>query len=263
MLPQVSFTSSDQEGCIPVTVDFSNTTLNVNSIECSWSIGNLAFLTGCNQTFTFTEAGCYNITLQITSNEGCVGSVTYPNFVCVDDYPVANFSVSPLNLTTINNQARFTNESIGAETHEWQFGDGNTSNVENPIHTYLSEEEETYQIQLIAYSELGCPDTTYGVIDMREELIFYVPNTFTPDDDQYNPNFQPVFSSGFDPYDFNLLIFNRWGEILFESNNANVGWDGTYGGKIVKDGTYIWKIEFKTKYTDERQIHRGHVNILR
>jgi gliding motility-associated-like protein len=261
--PQVSFTASDQTGCIPVTVDFNNTTTNVNSDQCSWSIGNLAVLTGCEQTFTFTQAGCYNITLQVTSDDGCVGSTTYQNFVCVDDYPVANFGITPLFLTTLNNQATFLNGSIGAATYEWEFGDGNTSNAENPTHTYFSEEENSYIIQLIAYSTLGCPDTAYAVIDMRDELIFYVPNTFTPDGDNYNETFLPIFTSGFDPYDFNLLIFNRWGEVLFESNNHLVGWDGTYGGNIVKDGTYIWKIEFKTKYTDERKVHHGHVNILR
>jgi gliding motility-associated-like protein len=261
--PQVSFTASDLEGCIPVTVDFSNTTTNVNSAQCSWSMGNLAVLSGCEQTFTFTQAGCYNITLQITSDEGCVGSATYQNFICVDDYPVANFSISPLFLTPINNQATFNNGSIGAETYEWNFGDGNTSNAVDPLHTYYSDGEDSYMIQLIAYSELGCPDTTYGRIDMREDLIFYVPNTFTPDGDDYNETFLPIFTTGFDPYDFNLLIFNRWGEILFESNNHQVGWDGTYGGKVVKDGTYIWKIEFKTKYTDERKVHHGHVNLLR
>ena len=75
-----------------------------------------------------------------------------------------------------------------------------------------------------------------------------------------------MFTSGFDPQDYTLLIFNRWGEIIFESTNANIGWDGTYGiesNEVVKDGTYVWKIEFKTKYNDERKVEVGHVNILR
>jgi gliding motility-associated-like protein len=98
---------------------------------------------------------------------------------------------------------------------------------------------------------------------MREELIFYVPNTFTPDNNGMNEVFLPIFTSGFDPYDYNLLIFNRWGEIVFESYNHQVGWDGTYRGRLVQDGTYVWKIEFKTKYTDERKVHTGHVNVLK
>ena len=118
-------------------------------------------------------------------------------------------------------------------------------------------------MQLIAYSSLGCTDTAYSTIQLAEELIFFVPNSFTPDIDDYNPTFQPIFTTGFDPYDFTLLLFNRWGEIIFESHNAEIGWDGTYGGKLVQDGTYTWKIEFKTTVNDERKSLTGHVNLIR
>ncbi|MCH2228765.1 MAG: gliding motility-associated C-terminal domain-containing protein [Crocinitomicaceae bacterium] len=95
------------------------------------------------------------------------------------------------------------------------------------------------------------------------ELIYYVPNSFTPDGDSYNQIFQPVFSSGFDPFDFHMMIFNRWGEVIFESHNAEVGWDGTYANKIVQGGTYIWRIEFKQLDVDNRVELMGHVNLLR
>jgi gliding motility-associated-like protein len=95
------------------------------------------------------------------------------------------------------------------------------------------------------------------------EPTYYVPNTFTPDGDKFNNTFLPVFTSGFDPYDYKLLIFNRWGEVLFESNNAAVGWDGTYGGQMMQDGVYIYQIEFKEEFTDYRHVLRGHVNLLR
>ncbi len=94
-------------------------------------------------------------------------------------------------------------------------------------------------------------------------IIFYIPNTFTPDNDEFNQDFQPVFTSGFDPYDFNLKIYNRWGQVVFESNDATQGWDGTYGGELVQDGSYTWKIEFKSISNDERFIHTGHVNVLK
>ena len=94
-------------------------------------------------------------------------------------------------------------------------------------------------------------------------LVYYIPNAFTPDGDTYNETFQPVFTSGFDPYDFKLLIFNRWGEVVWESNDASVGWDGTYNGKLVQNGTYVWKVEFKTLSNDERIMRTGHVNVIR
>ena len=96
---------------------------------------------------------------------------------------------------------------------------------------------------LYAYSSLGCVDTAYINFLIVEELIYYVPNSFTPDGDMYNQTFQPVFTAGFDPYDFEMLIFNRWGETIFETHDASIGWDGTYGGVLCQDGTYTWKTE--------------------
>jgi gliding motility-associated-like protein len=261
--PEVTFAVDDYEGCVPVTVNLTNTTSNVNSENCVWTIQNGPTLNGCDVSHTFNNGGCYAVTLTVTSDIGCTASATYPNFICVDNYPVANFGVSPLFLTSINNEATFTNGSIGAVTYEWDFGDGNSSNETNPTHTYTDDGENLYDVQLIAYSAQGCPDTAYTVIEMREELVFYVPNTFTPDNNGMNEVFLPIFTSGFDPYDYNLLIFNRWGEIVFESYNHQIGWDGTYRGKLVQDGTYVWKIEFKTKYTDERKVHTGHINVLK
>ena len=89
--------------------------------------------------------------------------------------------------------------------------------------------------------------------------FFYVPNAFTPDGDYANQTFQPVFTSGYDPYDYHLQIFNRWGEIVFESYNAARGWDGHYGdGGLVDDGVYVWVIEFKDALSDKRYKNTGH-----
>jgi gliding motility-associated-like protein len=102
---------------------------------------------------------------------------------------------------------------------------------------------------------------------VKEELVFFVPNTFTPDNDDYNEVFKPVFYSGFDPYDFSLLIFNRWGEIVFESRNAEVGWDGSYGSnneiEMVQDGTYTWVIRYRISENKGYRKATGHVNLIR
>ena len=78
-----------------------------------------------------------------------------------------------------------------------------------------------------------------------------------------NQSFNPVFTSGYDPYDYQLLIFNRWGELLFESHNTEIGWDGTYNGIVVQDGIYSWTLEFKETMSDARHSVQGHVNLLR
>ena len=98
---------------------------------------------------------------------------------------------------------------------------------------------------------------------MVEDLIFYVPNAFTPDGDEFNNTFQPVFAQGFDAFEYELLIFDRWGEIIFESHDPNIGWDGTYHGKICQDGVYVWKIGIKLANVDDRIEKVGHVTLIK
>ena len=86
----------------------------------------------------------------------------------------------------------------------------------------------------------------------------------TPDGDLFNETFQPVFTAGYDKYDYHLTIFNRWGEIVFESYDADKGWNGAYGdGGLVQDGVYIWQIEFAETMSDKLHVHRGHVTVLK
>ena len=120
-------------------------------------------------------------------------------------------------------------------------------------------------ITLTAISDFGCIDSTQVFIPFDEQEIFYVPNTFTPDGDNFNQTFTPIFYSGFDPYNFEMLIFNRWGEVIFETRDCTKGWDGSYGlsGSDSQDGVYTWKIIYKNPETDERKIVVGHVTLLR
>lgn len=94
------------------------------------------------------------------------------------------------------------------------------------------------------------------------EVLLYAPNTFTPDDDELNQNWR-VYMEGIDLYDFELLIFNRWGEVIWESHDISVPWDGTYNGKPVEEGTYTWVIRAKDLLNDAKYTYNGHVNVIR
>ena len=264
----VTFSGDNLGGCTPITVTFTNTSATALGSECVWSLSNGTVLLGCdNVAYTFTNPGCYDVTLEITSANGCSNSATIEDYVCVQPYPNAYFTHAPNQLTTINTTVNFSNGSIGASNYQWFFGDGATSNAIDPTHTY-PEIEGTYEVTLVASTPFGCTDTVRSIVNVAEELIFYLPNTFTPDGNDFNETFQPLFTSGYDPFDFHLMLFNRWGELIFESYDASIGWDGTYGGaanggELVKDGTYVWKIEVKTKLNDERKMFVGHVNVLK
>jgi len=203
-------------------------------------------------------------TYSVTDDCGNVTLVTQ-DFIVGDNIPDASFIASP---TTLNNLesgvVEFTNTTDNAVSYVWEFGDNSpNSNEVNPTHEYDNSESAGYYVTLWAYSEFGCVDSFSVVINVQEELLFYVPNAFTPDGDEYNQNFVPVFESGFDVHDYHLTIFNRWGEVIFESYDHNVGWDGTYGGEIVQQGVYTYKIEFGLEYTDARRIVTGHFSLIK
>ena len=98
-----------------------------------------------------------------------------------------------------------------------------------------------------------------------DDPIFYVPNTFTPDQDEHNQTWFPIFTTGFDPFKFNLYIFDRWGEVIWESHDAKGEWDGTYGPDAldVPAGIYNWKIQYAAKDTDSKTVVTGQINLIR
>ncbi len=209
---------------------------------------------------TVYEGGIYVETF--TAASGCDSTVTIN---VVEFSPInASFFISEQNLTTLNTDVTFVNTTNGINSYTWTFGDDSQqSSEESPVHTYPYFDSTSYTVMLIAVNQAGCSDTVIQRIHFEEELIYFVPNTFTPDGDALNNTFEPVFTSGFDPFDYSLLIFNRWGQIIFESHDATIGWDGTYKGRYVQDGTYTWKLEFKSSSSDERKIDVGHVIMMR
>ena len=262
-MPQVAFTANIQDGCAPVEVFFASGNASIGS-TCQWNLGNGVLLNSCgNVTGTYNSFGCYDVTLQVTSANGCITSVTQEDLVCVNPQPIASFSVNTQQLSNVESTANFTNTSTDHSSSFWDFGDGSgTSTQEHPSHTY-PEQARNYYVTLVVANSHGCTDTATQLIVVENQVIFYVPNTFTPDGDLFNPNFLPIFTAGYDIYNLNLVIFNRWGEIVFESNNARYGWDGTYGGMPSPDGTYTWQIQYKELFKDKHVLIRGHFNLLR
>lgn len=266
LLPTIDFTGDILQGCEPLTVNFTSTSSSASGLaNCVWNFGDGNTAVGCGSVSnTFENAGYYDVTLTATSNNGCVNSETFANYIYVEAYPVTSFSPTNILVTSLQPVVNYENTSTGASSYVWDFGDGSASSSSvNPTHTFPAETAGSFTVTLIASSPIGCLDTTYGYVRVEEVLIYYLPNTFTPDGDNFNETFKPVFTDGFDPYSFSMFIYNRWGEVVWESHDTTVGWNGRYGGLPVQDGTYTWKIEFKTSMNDERIMDVGHVNIIR
>lgn len=262
-LPDISFSADVLSGCSPLNVNFTNTTVPIGT-DCKWTIDG-SVLEGCSTvSYTFNSSGCFDIALEMTTDEGCTTARTYHDYICIDEYPDASFYASPSEMEALNSTTTLNNTSVGADSYWWNLGDGTSGiTTESPEHTY-PQEEGSYNIMLIAYSTNGCADTATAIVNVRGELIFYIPDAFTPDGDNFNETFKPIFTSGYDVYDYHLTIFNRWGEIVFESYNAAVGWNGSYGDLgLAEDGVYIWRIEFGETSTDKRRIKTGHVTLIK
>jgi len=261
-MPNASFTANYEDGCAPLQVTFSNS--GGSSGTCQWNLGNGVVSSNCGTVAgTYNSFGCYDVSLQITSAAGCSSTLTLDDIVCVNPQPEASFVVNSQQLSNFDPTANFTNTSTGHVSQTWNFGDGSgTSTLNNPQHTY-PEAAGYYYVTLVVANSHGCVDSTTQLIVVDNVVVFYVPNTFTPDGDVYNETFRPIFTAGFDIYQYQMVIFNRWGEIIFESNNSEIGWDGTYGGNTCQDGTYIWQITYKEIGKDKRNEIRGHVNLLR
>ena len=189
-----------------------------------------------------------------------------------DSTAILNLSISPtpltsfipsINLFTESPQlVSFTNTSVGAATYSWDFGDGAFSSEDNPEYLFANN-SNGQTITLVAVSSEGCIGTYQMSIEFEEGLIFYIPNTFTPDQDEHNQTFRPIFTSGFDPYNYEMLIYNRWGEIIFETHDVTIGWGGSYSNSTCQDGVYSYKITFKNPILDERKVVCGSFNLLK
>jgi gliding motility-associated-like protein len=265
-LPNLNFESTANSGCIPKTIQFLNTT--ENTFACSWKFGDdLNAVNYSDAAYTFTKEGCFDIQLTIEGTNGCSTSKVFTNFICVEDAPIVNFTPSSLSINSFDTTILFLNETIGATDYTWDFGDQTSlSNEVNPTHDYLSTlPYGNYSVQLIAYSSMGCVDSNFTTLHMEEEALFFIPNSFTPDGSNLNETFQPIFTDGFDPYSFELTIYDRWGELIFESHDATIGWDGIVlnTGEFAPNGIYTWNIIYGKTNNAERTSMSGHVNLIR
>lgn len=170
--------------------------------------------------------------------------------------PVADFNMIS-SLTFEDLPVAFQNLSTGSVSYEWDFGDGQRSELTHPTNVY--DLPGQYVVTLIATNELGCTDTISKIITIQEEYWVYVPNTFTPDGNEFNNTFT---ASTIKIKELTIWIYNRWGENVFKSNEVNFVWDGTFKGFLVPDGTYTYKIRYVTNSGIEETIV-GHINVLR
>jgi gliding motility-associated-like protein len=262
-VPVAAFAGEPLQGCAPLVTTFVNTGTSAGP-TCLWEFGDGSSSTDCvAPVHTYAVAGCYDVTLTVTE-AGCSSTTTVPEMVCVDPAPIAGFSINPNPVLTTSPLVVYLDGSVGATGHEWTFSGGTpgTSTEPSLAVDYAGLEPGFYDVCQIVTNDAGCADTLCRVLILRDELRVHVPNSFTPDGDGVNDLFIPVLvGHGSDQY--RLSIFDRWGLLVFETEDPMMGWDGSMSGTVVQDGVYIWKLRVNANIGAEVQEYTGHVTLLR
>ncbi len=236
--PEFDFYTENEEGCQPYLVKvFAETT--DNDVEFTWITDSLPYPQGNSNLYYFPDTGRHDVSLIAYSNETlCADTLLKTDWIWVHRPPFAKFEVNYKVALIDNAEISFINYSERAEKYFWDFGDSITSTEFEPVHTYTQLGD--YKAILIAESEFGCADTFELTVKIIPSKV-YSPNAFRPDSDiPENRTFMPV-GAGVDEKRFNLKIFNRWGELVFETNSLYEHWDGTIrNGEPAPVGNYVW-----------------------
>jgi len=260
-LPVPDFVYDNPAGCGPLSVNFTDaSTISSGSITgWNWNFGIGMSSTMQNPTNVFTNAGTYSVSLTVTSDMGCVASITQNNIITVYPNPVAAFNATPSITTIFNPTITLDNLSQGAITYNWTFGDGGVSTLFEPVHTYA--DSGSYPIVLIATNSYGCKDTAVRVVRIDPEVTVFIPTGFTPNGDGTNDFFN---ISGLGIVGVVLDIYNRWGERIYTTNDMERGWDGTYlkDGNRAQEDVYVYDA-YITDVFGKRFHKYGHVALVR
>ena len=262
-VPVVIIDADPNEGCKALEVNLANLSDPALTAYTNWNLGDGSVGSGSAVNHVYETAGCYDVHVDITTFDGCSTSADFIDFICVWELPVADFSFTPEDPDMLDNTVKFNNHSEFANSYEWTFGDGGNSFMIDPEYTYPEIGTVNYPVQLIAITDKGCRDTINRIVTVKEVVLYYIPNSFTPDGDSFNEVFKPQFLQGFSPADYHMVIYNRYGEIVWESYNTGIGWNGTYGGTLVQDGVYIWELTFRENSSDKRYAEYCHVTVIK
>ena len=263
--PSALFTAQNNVGCPSLCVQFSN-----NSTIGSGSIVTNQWIFGDNSSPEYSQnpshcynTGYYTVTLKVVSDSGCISSSTMPSLINVYPTPVADFNVTPSEVDITMPLIEVEDKSIGASTIQYQFSDGTIKNTPNFNHTFNTTSAQSVYIMQIVKNAYSCSDSIIKQIIIKPAYTIYIPNAFTPNSDGLNDQFKAV---GFGIAQFKLQVFDRWGALVFESNDINSSWDGSINGKgdseSTKQEVFVWKASVVDVLKENHQMV-GHVTLLK
>ncbi len=259
-VPDVDFSADVVEGCQPLHVQFTDLSVVNAGYLINWWFWDFGDGTGSsveNPLHVYDTAGVFDVTLQAKTSNGCTVVYTDSNLILVHPKPVAAFSASPPRTEIIYPYIEIDDMSSGAMLWQYDFGDSTNSPLQNPDHWY--QDTGSYQIRQIVTTNFGCKDTAFFTVYVDPSFTFYIPNSFTPNADGHNDYF---LGTGIGITNYEMRIFNRWGEEIFASFSENETWNGTLkSGKLAMQDVYVYTFKIRDIYTTDH-TYRGKVTLL-
>lgn len=249
-------------GCRPGEIFFENLSQPIDeTYNITWNFGDGQFSNEISPRHIYDNVGLYTVELEIVSPIGCRTGQTFRDWITILDKPEAGFSFTPDEPTIFNNTVTFIDESSAAAGWLWEFGESGISLLQNPTFTF--RDSGMVEVRQIVRHISGCTDTAIVVIDISPIVLVFFPNAFTPNGDGLNDTFFPKgYFSNIDAYE--LSVWNRWGEKIFSTQNAETGWNGNVDneGVVCPSGVYIFKAKYITA-RGELVEKEGQVTLIR
>jgi len=266
-LPAVSFTADTLNGCTPLCIKFTNNTTIVGggAFSYAWSYGDGDGYLGKDTTYCYKDAGVYTVGLIVTSDSNCIDSLIVPNMITAYSHPVAAFTYNPTDPNILDPTVNFvdeTTDAYGIKNWFWQFGDpaDGASTKQSPSYTYA--DTGTYCTMLFVKNIHNCTDSIEHCIIVAPYFTFYIPNAFTPTSFGLNAFFAP---KGTYICNFEMYIFDRWGQQMFTTKDINQGWNGIVAGgnTMAQEDTYIYLIEVTDCVEHKKHQYMGRVTLIK
>lgn len=254
--PEIVVNPSAFTGCEPLSVSFQNN--STGDISWSWNFGNGKYSNKENPEVNFNQDGVFYTSVTMMNDQGCK-SVMDSLRISVWPTPTADFDVSPEKTTIISPKVSFFDRSYYDITwRTWDIAGIHTETSSEFTYDFL--EPGNFPIKLVVGNQYGCLDSANFTLEVDGAFLMYIPNAFTPDGDGLNDYFRVVADHA---VNFEMKIFNRWGNLIFQSNNPEIGWDGTFNGTKAPLGVYVYTVTAEGPYPETFITKEGTITLIR
>lgn len=261
--PIADFTIDNQAACLGDCSDFTNQSVVLDPsgsvlVGYAWDFGDESTSNATHPTNCYAAVDSYSVSLIAVSDKGCLDTVMKTNYVSINPLPIAGFDLSS-QVVGPGDQVILTDVSIGAVSYVYDLGNGFSTDRE-PLYNYY--DTGVYDVTQWVINAFGCRDSITKSIKVEDKVNIFVPNAFTPNNDGDNDDFRPVFLS-VDDKRYSFMVFNRWGELIYQTTEVLDAWDGRHNGEPVPNGVYVYRVTYKEKNGFGVFTKEGQVTVIR